>query len=173
MKPVVGVIGLGIMGGAMAEALLAAGYRVCGYDIRPQPRQRLKRAGGRPLASAAAVARSADLVIVSLATVRALDAVAAELANAALTTKTAARRSVVIETSTLPIADKERAAKLLAKAGMRTLDCPISGTAVRMKEGAWTIFVSGDAASARKAREILRCSRATRPTSAPSATARA
>ena len=38
---------------------------------------------------------------------------------------------------------------------MRTLDCPISGTAVRMKEGSWSIFVSGDGAAARKVADIL------------------
>ena len=150
MKPVVGVIGLGIMGGAMAEALLAAGWQVCGTDVKPQARQRLKRAGGRALATSAAVARAADIVIVSLATIRALEAVSAEVAAAK-----PRKRPLIIETSTLPLVDKERAAALLAKAGMRTLDCPISGTAVRMKEGAWTIFVSGEAAAARKAAPVL------------------
>jgi 3-hydroxyisobutyrate dehydrogenase-like beta-hydroxyacid dehydrogenase len=130
--------------------LCEAGYKVCGFDPQPAARNRLKRAGGKPLASAAAVARSADMLIMSLATVRALDAVSAEVAAAKST-----RKPIVIETSTLPIADKERAAKQLAKAGMRTLDCPISGTAVRLKQGAWTIFVSGDAATARKAKEIF------------------
>ena len=155
MKPAVGVIGLGIMGGAMAEVLCAAGYKVCGYDPAPGARRRLKRAGGTPLASAAAVARNSAVVIVSLATVRALDAVSSEIAAAAFPKKTASRKPLVVETSTLPIADKVRAAKLLAGAGMRTLDCPISGTAVRMKEGAWTIFVSGDAAAARKVKDIF------------------
>jgi 3-hydroxyisobutyrate dehydrogenase-like beta-hydroxyacid dehydrogenase len=65
------------------------------------------------------------------------------------------RKPVVIETSTLPIADKEHAAVLFARAGMRTLDCPISGTAVRLKEGSWTIFVSGEAAVARKVKDVL------------------
>jgi 3-hydroxyisobutyrate dehydrogenase-like beta-hydroxyacid dehydrogenase len=155
MKPRVGVIGLGIMGGAMAEVLCNAGYAVCGYDPQPAARRRLKSAGGRPLASAAAVARDADLLIVSLATVRALEAVTAELAAAGPAKTAAARKPLVIETSTLPIADKTRAAKLLARAGMRTLDCPISGTAVRLKEGAWTIFVSGEAAAAKKAAPVF------------------
>jgi len=150
MKPTVGVIGLGIMGGAMAEVLCEAGYKVCGYDPKPAPCQRLRRAGGKVLASAAAVARNADVVISSLATVRALVAVSNEVAAAK-----PKRKPVIIETSTLPIADKEAAAALLAKAGMRTLDCPISGTAVRLKQGAWTIFVSGDAATARKHRGIF------------------
>ncbi len=150
MKPAVGVVGLGIMGGAMAEVVCAAGYRVCGYDPRPAARSRLKRAGGRALASAAAVVRNSDAVIVSLATARALEAVSAEIAAARPT-----RKPVIIETSTLPIADKEVAAQRMARAGLRTLDCPISGTAVRLKEGAWTIFVSGDAACARRVKGIL------------------
>lgn len=38
MKPVVGVIGLGIMGSAMANALIEAGYRVVGTDVRAAAR---------------------------------------------------------------------------------------------------------------------------------------
>ena len=44
MKPVIGVIGLGIMGGAMAKALIAAGFRVVGTDIRAKARADLKSA---------------------------------------------------------------------------------------------------------------------------------
>ena len=43
MKPVVGVIGLGIMGGAMADALLAAGYKVCGYDPNAAAQRRFRQ----------------------------------------------------------------------------------------------------------------------------------
>ena len=150
MKPVMGVIGLGIMGGAMAEVLLEAGYKVSGFDPKPAALRRLKKAGGTVLSSAAAVAEQADAVIVSLATARALAVVVAELAAAR-----PKRKPIIIETSTLPIADKDAAAAALANAGMRTLDCPISGTAVRLKQGAWTIFVSGDAATARKTKDMF------------------
>lgn len=150
MKPVMGVIGLGIMGGAMAEVLLEAGYQVSGFDPKPAALRRLKKAGGTVLSSAAAVAEQSDVVIVSLATARALSVVVAELAAAR-----PKRKPIIIETSTLPIADKDAAAAALANAGMRTLDCPISGTAVRLRQGAWTIFVSGDAATARKTKDIF------------------
>jgi len=150
MKPVMGVIGLGIMGGAMAEVLLEAGYQVSGFDPKPAALRRLKKAGGTVLSSAAAVAEQSDVVIVSLATARALAVVVAELAAAR-----PKRKPIIIETSTLPIADKDAAAAALANAGMRTLDCPISGTAVRLKQGAWTIFVSGDAATARRTKDIF------------------
>lgn len=151
MKPIIGVIGLGIMGGAMAEALLADGYTVVGYDVLPAARDRLKRNGGRPLASGTAVASSADIAIMSLATVAAL--------NHAVENIAAAKRAkcrIVIETSTLPLSDKERAMQRLKRAGLATLDCPISGTAVRMKEGAWTIFASGSKAAFRRAQPVLK-----------------
>ncbi len=150
MKPTVGIVGLGIMGGAMAEALLARGYQVAGYDVLPQPRQRLRKAGGRALASSTAVAEHADVMIISLATVAALDDAVEKIS--------AARRAkcrTVIETSTLPLADKARAMRRLKRAGVATLDCPISGTAVRLKEGAWTIFASGDETVFRRIEPIL------------------
>jgi 3-hydroxyisobutyrate dehydrogenase-like beta-hydroxyacid dehydrogenase len=80
MKSHVGIIGLGIMGGAMAEALIAAGYRVSGYDVHPAPRRRLKKAGGRFLSSCAKVASSVDVVISSLPSVAALNEVVQEIA---------------------------------------------------------------------------------------------
>jgi putative dehydrogenase len=153
MSVTVGVIGLGIMGGAMAEALLASGYRVFGYDVLQAPRQRLKKAGGRALESNSAVAKIADVVITSLANSAALHATVEALA----TTKRApsAVRLTVIETSTLPLADKESARRVLARANIAALDCPISGTAVRMKEGSWTIFVSGKPFDCRRIRSVL------------------
>ena len=151
--PVIGVIGLGIMGGAMAEVLLAQGYKVTGYDIVPSARRRLERAGGRPLASAAAVARSADVVITSLATVKALEDVTGQIAGAGRRRRGA--RPVVIETSTLPLTDKARALERLQVSRITALDCPISGTAVRLRERAWTIFASGPKAAFERVRPVL------------------
>ena len=151
MKPVVGVIGLGIMGSAMAHALLKAGYPVIGTDVRPKPRQELRRAGGRSMTSSAALANHADVLIVSLATVAAFNSVITEIAAA----RNAKRDLIVIETSTLPIEDKMRAMQALKRIGATMLDCPISGTARRMKEGGWTIFVSGSAATCKKVAPIL------------------
>lgn len=149
----IGIIGLGIMGGAMAEALCVAGYKVVGFDPVAAARARLKKAGGRPLASATAVAAVADVVITSLAKASVLDDVVKNIAAAKRGTKQAPL--IVIETSTLTMDDKGRAQAALAKAGAKTLDCPISGTAVRMKEGGWTIFASGSKAAFKTAKPVL------------------
>ena len=138
-KPRVGIIGLGIMGGIMGETLLSQGYDVVGYDIVPACRSRLKRAGGRVASSSALVAQQCDVLIVSLASSKALASVVADLAQA----PHAGTPQIVIETSTLPVADKEHAAHALKQQRRLMLDCPISGTAARMKDRAWTIYVSG------------------------------
>ena len=161
----IGVIGLGIMGGMMAETLRAHGHDVTGFDPAAAARKRLAKCGGRPLASAAAVAQSADIIIVSLPSSAALKAVAQELANAPHAGKPHAgkngskpgqARRIVIETSTLPIADKEQAAALLQPAGFTVLDCPISGTAARMKDRTWTIFLSGERAACKRVEPVLK-----------------
>jgi 3-hydroxyisobutyrate dehydrogenase-like beta-hydroxyacid dehydrogenase len=141
------------MGGAMAEALLAQRYEVVGFDVERAALRRLRNAGGAPLSSTRAVAEAADVVIIALATVAALEDAAEQIASAK---RARGRRQLVaIEMSTLPIDDKLRAMKRIEGAGAALLDCPVSGTAVRMKEGAWTIFVSGEAAAARRIAPVL------------------
>ena len=139
-QPVIGVIGLGIMGGMMAETLLKAGYTVCGHDPAPAARGRLKRAGGASMISSTAVAGQADVIIVSLATSAALAQVAAQISAAP---QRSGARTIVVETSTLPLDDKLAAAARLKRAGHTVLDCPISGTAALMHQRTWTIYVSG------------------------------
>jgi putative dehydrogenase len=151
--PRMGMIGLGIMGGTMAEALLKQGYEVCGFDIQSKAQNRLKKAGGTPMANVGDVARHADVLIVSLATSAALASVTRNIA--AVARPKSKTPQIVIETSTLPMADKEACAQALKARGITVLDCPISGTAVRIKERAWTVFVSGTKAAYRKVLPIL------------------
>ena len=141
----VGVIGLGIMGSAMSANLVKAGFTVHGYDVLPAAREALQRAGGKPAASAAQVASQADIVISSLPSAGALDAVAAELED----------RCIVIETSTLPIEDKLRARDALAAKGITLLDCPLSGTGAQAKTRDLSVYVSGDQAAAAKIVPVL------------------
>jgi 3-hydroxyisobutyrate dehydrogenase-like beta-hydroxyacid dehydrogenase len=149
----VGIVGLGIMGGGMAQALLGAGRAVVGYDPDRAAQQRLRRAGGQALAAATAVAEQADVVITSLATVAALDDAVEKIAAAR---RPAGRAPlIVIESSTLPLAAKDRANDLLARTGAIAMDCPVSGTAVRLKERAWTIYASGPKSAYRRVQPVF------------------
>ena len=152
-KPPVGVIGLGIMGGAMAEALLAAGHEVLGYDPAPAAASRLERSGGHALESSLAVAARARILIASLPSSPALDSTVRQLRQASASPKA---RRILLEMSTLPIADKRRAHARLARAGWTVLDCPISGTAARLKDRDWMIFASGERRACARVRALLR-----------------
>jgi len=153
-KERIGIIGLGIMGGAMAETLLKAGYTVTGFDVVSAAKQRLKAAGGKALANSTRVLEASDVVLVSVATSAALAQVAEQLCQAPK--RPAGQRALVVETSTLPIEDKQSFAAAMKRAGLDVMDCPISGTAVRMKDRAWTMFVSGSKAAYKRVEPVLR-----------------
>ncbi len=150
----VGIIGLGIMGGEMAEVLLRRGYRVIGFDPVEAAAARLTDAGGEAMQSAADVARLAPILIVSLSTSAALAATIQGIAAAGDSESCVGR--IVVETSTLPLADKEEAMSVCASMGITMLDCPISGTAARMKDRAWTIYCSGPASAIKAVEPVLR-----------------
>src|SRR4051812_6551963 len=111
-KGTVGVVGLGIMGGAMARELVKVGYAVVGFDIEAAAMQRLQGVGGKARGSAREVAVEADVLIVSVATSAALTAVVQDIAAAER--RPGAPALLVLETSTLPLADKDAAQASLA-----------------------------------------------------------
>jgi putative dehydrogenase len=137
----IGFVGLGIMGSAMAEHLLNSGFAVVGYDIEPKARNRLKSWGGKPLGSVQGVLQHADIIITSLPSGQALKTVTDEMVLEFAGDK--GLQKVLIETSTLPIQDKEACAKKLKSVGIVALDCPIIGTVSHLKNRLWTIYASG------------------------------
>jgi 3-hydroxyisobutyrate dehydrogenase-like beta-hydroxyacid dehydrogenase len=142
-KPAVGMIGLGIMGSAMAANLVKAGFPVHGYDPVPAARTRLKRAGGHPLANATDVAKNARFLVLSLPSVAALEDVVERLIAAGR------RDLIAAETSTLPFDAKEAARKRLKARGITLLDCPLSGTGAQAAKRDLAIYASGEAKAIR------------------------
>src|SRR5215472_8037753 len=65
-KGKVGIVGLGIMGGAFARNLLAAGWRVVGYDIDAARRRAMARAGVEIADDAKALAGEVGTIVTSL-----------------------------------------------------------------------------------------------------------
>jgi 3-hydroxyisobutyrate dehydrogenase-like beta-hydroxyacid dehydrogenase len=149
-KSRVGIIGMGIMGSAMAANLLRAGFTVVGYDPLAASCRRHRKAGGIVAASPAAVAAAAQLIITSLPSAKALLDVATQLA------KTKQARQIVIETSTLPIPVKEAARRSLAAAGVTLLDCPLSGTGAQARVKDLIVYASGDRAAFGKAVPVFK-----------------
>jgi 3-hydroxyisobutyrate dehydrogenase-like beta-hydroxyacid dehydrogenase len=149
MGATVGLIGLGIMGGAMASNLAKAGFRVIGYDLVPAARRALARAGGVAARSNGDVVRRAPIVITSLPSVAALASVAQDIARA--------RRKglIVVETSTMPLEAKQAARDVVAKAGAILLDCPLSGTGAQARAKDLLVYASGPRAAYRQCTGIF------------------
>lgn len=137
----VGVIGLGIMGSAIARNLCAAGILVRGYDVDPARLALLRGAGGTATGSAAEAAAGAELVLTSLPSVAALEATVAALLALPQPGQ------VVAELSTLPIEVKERNRDRLGAAGITLLDCPLSGTGAQAVTRDLAVYASGDRAA--------------------------
>lgn len=140
-KNTVGIVGLGIMGGAFARNLVAAGWRVFGYDIDPARRRELAKAGVGIAKDTAALAQASPIIITSLPKPGALLATAKAIAASGVD------RRIVVEASTFTIADKQKAERVLAAAGHVLLDCPVSGTGSQAVTGDLVIYASGDSKS--------------------------
>src|SRR4051794_2251535 len=145
----VGVIGLGIMGGAFASNLAAAGWDVTGFNISAARRREAQKAGVKLAKSAAEVAEAAPVVLTSLPKPQALMDVAREIAAAKL------KARIIVEMSTFEISDKEKARGALEKAGHTMLDCPVSGTGSQAKARDLVFYASGDTKAIRSLKPMF------------------
>jgi 3-hydroxyisobutyrate dehydrogenase-like beta-hydroxyacid dehydrogenase len=137
----VGIIGLGIMGGAYGANLRKAGFDVVGHDPAPPAQEALTALGGRALPDARAVAAESELILLALASPKIL----AATVEAMLPALTPAH--VLAEMGTLALTDKETAAARIATTGAVLLDCPVSGTGAQAATGDLVVFSSGDPAA--------------------------
>src|SRR5207248_1718271 len=145
----VGMIGLGIMGSAMSGNLLKSGFQVVGYDVLPERLRALEPEGGTSSPSCGEVASRAAIVLTSLPSAEALLETANVLASAAQA------NSIVIETSTLPIAVKEEARKRLTARDVTLLDCPLSGTGAQARLKDLIVYASGDRNAYTRTTEVM------------------
>ena len=148
-KGTVGVIGLGIMGGAFAKNLVKAGWHVVGYDTNAARRREAKRAGVEIAQNAVQLAAAVPTILTSLPKPEALTDTVRKIAAAKL------KRKLLVEMSTFKISDKEKVAAVLRKAGHQTIDCPVSGTGAQAKNRDLVFYASGDSKLIAKIRPLL------------------
>jgi putative dehydrogenase len=138
MDQTVGIVGLGIMGGAIARNLIERGWRVIGFDIDAARRAELAQAGVTIASGVDQVAHDAAIIMTSLPSPAAVEDVAHGIADSGQPQR------IVLELSTLAIADKLRFESILKKAGHIALDCPLSGTGAQARNRDLIVYASGD-----------------------------
>lgn len=148
----VGIVGLGLLGHALASRSLAAGHAVVGYDVLPPRIADLVALGGSAATSVAEVAARAQAVCVVLPT---LAGVEEAILGANGIVAHGGAGSTVIQMSTISPALTERLAREAAARRCGFLDCPVSGTSAMVARGDGLIIAGGDEALVERWRPVL------------------
>jgi putative dehydrogenase len=149
MNKVAGIVGLGIMGGAIAGNLVERGWQVVGYDVDAARCAEMARAGVTVATDAVQVARDTPVIMTSLPSAAAVKDVARAIAHSGQPPR------IVVELSTLAIADKLGFEDILTTAGHIALDCPLSGTGAQAKQRDLVVYASGDSAAIAHCAELF------------------
>lgn len=153
MKTPLGFIGLGAMGKPMARNLLAAGYPLAVYDVRPEPVQELGALGAEAGRSPRHVASLASTVITMLPSPQALEAVAWGEEGLEDGWRPGA---IHIDMSTVHPQTSRTMARALAERGIEMLDAPVSRGQQAAIEGTLSIMVGGDRGLFERCLEIFK-----------------
>lgn len=138
MNETVGIIGLGIMGGAIANNLKRRGQAVRGFDIDPAALQRAVENEIDVTASIGSLVETSSIVMTSLPSFKAAQSVIHEMIESA------GKRCIIVELSTFALAEKMFLWNEAASAGHILIDCPLSGTGAQAKIGDLVVYASGD-----------------------------
>lgn len=142
-------IGLGNMGLPMASNLHRAGHTVRGFDVSEPALQAARAAGIGTAATPAEAAQGADVVVTMLPNgALVLDTLAALLPGAKPGT-------LLIDSSTIDVADARAVHAQAAKAGLHCVDAPVSGGVGGAASGTLTFMVGGTEEAFGRAYPIL------------------
>jgi 6-phosphogluconate dehydrogenase len=159
----IGIVGLGRMGGNMAQRLLRGGHRVVGFDRGAGPVRALEASGG-------AGAGSLDALVAALAPPRAVWLMVPAGAPTEEATRALEERlapgDVVIDGGNTFFKDDVRRAHLLAAKGIRHLDAGTSGGVFGLERG-YCLMIGGDRDAFERLEPIFRTLAPGRAAAAP------
>jgi 3-hydroxyisobutyrate dehydrogenase-like beta-hydroxyacid dehydrogenase len=144
------LIGLGNMGAAVAERVLAAGYGLTVFNRTAAKAAPLAERGATVADSAADLARASDVLVTSLADDEALESVAREALAAARP------GAVLVDLSTVSPAASARVAELADAAAVGYVRAPVSGNPSVVRAGNLSVIVSGPSDAFAQAEHVIR-----------------
>lgn len=136
----VGFIGLGIMGTPMSKRLIAAGYELVVYDVKPEALSPLLALGAVAVSSPSEVGRQCSKVITMLPNSTIVEQVV--LGTSGLI-EGFAPGSILIEMSSSSPSSTKRIAERLSARSVEMIDAPVSGAPFGAAEGSLAIMVGG------------------------------
>jgi 3-hydroxyisobutyrate dehydrogenase len=148
----VGFIGLGKMGGPMAQNLLKAGHEVKVFDLVPASVDAVVKAGASAVASVAEAADGVDAVVTMLPAGPQVQAV--YLGDDGVIQR-AAKGTVMMDCTTADIETSRTVEAAAAAAGHFLIDGPVSGGVGGAEAGTLTIMVGGSDQAFGRAKPFL------------------
>jgi 3-hydroxyisobutyrate dehydrogenase len=152
MGKTIGFIGLGHMGGPMAQNLIKAGHSLKVFDLVPEALQAAVKAGATAVESAAQAVAGVDVVITMLPASRHVEGL--YLGDAGLL-RTIAKGTLVLECSTIAPESARKVSRAAAQLGIPMIDAPVSGGTGGAVAGTLTFIVGGAAADLEAAMPYL------------------
>jgi 3-hydroxyisobutyrate dehydrogenase-like beta-hydroxyacid dehydrogenase len=145
----IGLIGVGLLGTALARRFAAAGLQVCGFDANPDRRRELASLGGEWAACASEVAASCDRLVFSLPTsdvvLRVIEEIEPKLRPGA----------IVMDTTTGDPQDVEAVAERLGQRHVFYLDATVGGSSRQVENGEVIVMAGGDRAAYERCQDIF------------------
>ena len=148
----IGIIGVGLLGSAVASRLLKGGFVVAAYDSRPEQVKAFQAQGLIAAASIAEAAAEADAVFTILPS---LESVETTILGTGGLIETAPQNCTVIQMSTVSPNLTRRLGNAVAAKTLGFLDAPMSGTSAMVERGDCAIFVAGDRSRAEACQPIF------------------
>jgi 3-hydroxyisobutyrate dehydrogenase-like beta-hydroxyacid dehydrogenase len=151
---IVGFIGLGTMGGPMAQNLLRKGHRVVGFDVHAAAVRKLTDAGGSAAATPKDVAAQSEIVVTMLPDAPDVERVALGKDGIVEGIRSG---SVYVDMSTIDPATTCKVGEAMAAKGVAMVDSPVGKTADHAVAGTLTLMVGGSKAAIDRVRPLLDC----------------
>jgi len=148
----IGLVGLGLLGHAVARRLLAAGHRVVGFDLVPSRIGELSAIGGEGAASVRDVADASEAICTVLPSLASVEEV---ILGPDGLLSAGRPGQAIFQMSTISPALTERLAGEVGARRREFLDCPISGTSAMVARGDGVVLVGGEAALVDRWRPLL------------------
>ncbi|MFQ5810800.1 MAG: NAD(P)-dependent oxidoreductase [Armatimonadota bacterium] len=149
--PPIGLIGIGLLGAAIAERLLDAAHPVLGFDIDASRCEALERMGGRATSDHAEVASSCDRIVLSLLTTAVVEDVLGRV-DAALRPG-----QIIVDTTTGEPQGSAAIGARLAERGIEYLDATVSGSSAQARAGEVVVMAGGRREAFDACEDVFRC----------------
>ena len=145
----VGLIGVGLLGSALANRLIDSGIRVHGFDSNEKQLESLKQSGGIPFDSPMEVVQNCNVLILSLPSSDVVLSLIQQLRNDFEPSQ------IVIDTTTGDPQQMVAISQSLAELGVSYLEATVAGSSSQVTTGEVALLLGGDTEVVERVKPLL------------------